>query len=110
MNETYKLPFTAKEIEEKLEKAGEKGLEFIGSFDGTCLGETRFIHALKQARVVIAELSDSEYERKMITWEIQDNYTWDQGSCDLSIGTGTYYVSPALNVLLSAGGSILLYR
>ena len=89
MNETYKLPFTASEIEEKLEKAGEKGLEQIAIIQFINMGEYGFdeypygpsmgawtLYTMLgngTVKVIIGRIQGGGGEARFITWGTGDN-------------------------------------
>ena len=93
MNETYKLPFTAKEIEDKLTNGC--GLELIGRFDITLMENdgwiefggagSEFIDAIhnQDPKIIMMDVGatySGGYEKTPITWCVQDTLCWGTGA------------------------------
>ena len=126
MNETYKLPFTAEEIEDKLTNGC--GLELIGTFNNplgfrddstTALNyypdvNSELIQLLQSGQVRAMLVRCSQVEYASISWSVTDTaYFQEAGDIDFVFGySGECYAADWVNDLVYSIGiyDLELYR
>lgn len=120
MNETYKLPFTAEEIEDKLTNGC--GLELVGTFAlnlnedydpfDECFDDCDMLYTIMDNDVKVIQVKLGSYERACVTWCINDNVGFDYecSKFDLCFNTYGFKVSAEIWKAARAGSGTIIFK